>query len=389
MLSRILFLLLCSCAVDRLASVPPFDHVADVGKVLDIKSDGSGLQWSVAGGVTGALSSSGSVTNNNLASWAGTTGTFLKDSGVPSANVVLVSRTVTAGTGLAGGGALSSDIAIGMSTIGAYSVLGASGATGFPSAIGAATGNKFLQSTNAATPTLKWDSILLSSVGVTGQLAIGNGGTNSATAGSGFQNLSPQTTKGDLVSFATAPVRQAVGASGSVLTAYPGQSSGIGWSTSTTTIWGTQTNDNATAGYVGETLNCSRAQGGTGFTSGTPGNICSTGGNSITLTPGDWQVSGACGFLPGGSTSITVMDCAVSKTSATLPSAATLADPSAGEIWMTHRQAASVNGNYITFSIPSFRVSVSASTPLYLVAGATFTVSTMSGYGYLEARRMR
>lgn len=352
MLSRVLFLLLCSCAADRLASVPPYDHTADVSKVLTIKPDGSGAQWSTASAVTGPVS-------------------------------------IVAGTGLSGGGALSSNVTIGMSTIGAYSVLGASGATGFPSAISAVTGNKFLQSTNGSIPSLKWDSILLSSVGVTGQLAIGNGGTNSATAGSGFQNLSPQTTKGDLISYSTAPIREPVGASGSILTSYPGNASGIGWSTATTRIWGTQSNDSAVAGYVGETLNCSRAQGGTGFTSGTPGNICSTGGNSITLTPGDWQVSGACGFLPGGTTSITAMECAVSKTSATLPSASVLADPTSGEIWMTYRQPATVNGNYITFSIPAFRVSVNTNTTIYLVAGATFTISTMSGYGYLEARRMR
>lgn len=363
MFSRVLFLLLCSCAADRLASVPPYDHIADVSKALTIKSDGSGAQWSAASSVTGitsyALGATNAVTSGDLVAFSGTGGKQLVDSGISG------------------------------NSSPAHSLLGVAGNTGSLSAISSSAANQVMVSNSGGTGILFGQVSLGSSSAVTGVAAIANGGTASATAGSGFQNLSPQTTKGDLVSYATAPVREPVGASGGILTVYPGNASGIGWSTSTTRIWGTQTNDNATAGYVGETLNCNRAQGGTGFTSGTPGNICSTGGNSITLTPGDWQVSGACGFLPSGTTSITVMDCAVSKTSATLPSAAVLADPSAGEIWMTHRQAASVNGNYITFSIPSFRVSVSASTPLYLVAGATFTVSTMSGYGYLEARRMR
>lgn len=45
---------------------------------------------------------------------------------------------------------------------------------------------------------------------VTGVLPIANGGTNGATANAGFNNLSPNTTKGDLVTFTTVNARHAV-----------------------------------------------------------------------------------------------------------------------------------------------------------------------------------
>ncbi len=54
---------------------------------------------------------------------------------------------------------------------------------------------------------------------VTGVLPIGNGGTNASTANLGFANLSPMTTRGDLITRnATVPIRLAIGAAGRVLT---------------------------------------------------------------------------------------------------------------------------------------------------------------------------
>jgi hypothetical protein len=62
------------------------------------------------------------------------------------------------------------------------------------------------------------------------QLAISRGGTNGSTATTGFNNLSPLTTKGDLVTHNnTNNIRQAVGTDGFVLTADSAQASGIKW----------------------------------------------------------------------------------------------------------------------------------------------------------------
>lgn len=172
--------------------------------------------------------------------------------------------------------------------------------------------------------------------------------------------------------------------------------SGVQWSTDHT---GTATGDTACSGCVGEVLSLSKQQGGIALTTATACNIGSTtcpstgGTQSITLTAGDWDVRGACGFLPNAATSITVFECIVSKTSATTPSANALANPSAsnGEIWMTWRHPASTGWSYTTFAIPTFRVTVTggATTSLYLVGSSTFTLNTNSVFGYLQARRVR
>lgn len=53
---------------------------------------------------------------------------------------------------------------------------------------------------------------------VTGILPIANGGTNAATANQAFANLSPMTTRGDLITRnALVPVRLPIGAAGTIL----------------------------------------------------------------------------------------------------------------------------------------------------------------------------
>lgn len=65
---------------------------------------------------------------------------------------------------------------------------------------------------------------------ITGQLPIANGGTAGATATAGFNNLSPITTKGDLISSdGSNNVRFAVGSNGAVLSADSTQTTGLKW----------------------------------------------------------------------------------------------------------------------------------------------------------------
>lgn len=153
---------------------------------------------------------------------------------------------------------------------------------------------------------------------------------------------------------------------------------------------GTATNDAATAGAIGEMkgpITKVRSAPTSIPASTNVVNVCTT--TSITLTPGDWDVRGAVVFVPGATTNITDLRVAVSKTSATLPGTDTTAVPTAGEYTDRKASAAYVPGNDITVPIPSFRVSVSVNTPLFLVASATFTVSTVGVAGSLEARRVR
>lgn len=84
--------------------------------------------------------------------------------------------------------------------------------------------------------------------GVTGTLPIANGGTNGTSATAGFDNLSPTTTKGDLIlSNGTNNVRVAVGADGQFLKADSTASSGVSYASVSNTL---SVNSLGDAGYT-------------------------------------------------------------------------------------------------------------------------------------------
>ena len=149
--------------------------------------------------------------------------------------------------------------------------------------------------------------------------------------------------------------------------------------TTTSGIIGTTTNDDAAAGSVGElilgTLDVSTP---VSLTNATNADIV-----SISLTAGDWDVEGLIGFSSGATTNITQLFAWSSSTSATLP-ASTLyvkqQSPTAGVV---------VGANTQSFTIPFLRLSLASTTTVYLSARASFTISTLSAYGRIQARRRR
>jgi hypothetical protein len=142
-------------------------------------------------------------------------------------------------------------------------------------------------------------------------------------------------------------------------------------------IKGTNTSDSAAAGDVGEYVSSAVGPGSpVSLTSTVAANV-----TSISLTAGDWDVEGNVGILStNASTSITVETGGVGTTSATF-----------GADFTQQRHAAIVHGNGvgIMFPVPKVRVSLSGTGTVYLVANATFTVSTCTAYGTLRARRVR
>lgn len=154
---------------------------------------------------------------------------------------------------------------------------------------------------------------------------------------------------------------------------------------------GTQTNDNAASGRPGETIAISRVKSAAAaLTNGTPLNVTAAG--KITLTPGDWWVSGAVGFLPAATTNITYIGAAVCKTTGAFPAADTQCVPTAGEFFLYNSFAGAgiVPGiSELAAVIPAYRVSVAVNTDIYLVGRAGFTVAALTTFGYLEARRAR
>jgi hypothetical protein len=103
---------------------------------------------------------------------------------------------------------------------------------------------------------------------------------------------------------------------------------------------------------------------------------------SISLGAGDWDVWGVVDYTPAASTSITNQTQGISTTSATL---------GAQDTFSSLTLAAEVPGASPESALPTpvVRLNLSTTTTVYLVAKATFTVSTLKAYGTINARRQK
>lgn len=146
------------------------------------------------------------------------------------------------------------------------------------------------------------------------------------------------------------------------------------------TVSGVTTISNAAAGLIGEQISSALAAGSAiSLTTGVTANV-----TSITLTPGDWEVSGAVIFTPAGTTTVTTVSASASIVSATLPSAV---DTNG---YPTVAIAATLaTGVVQRLGITPYRVNVATNTAVYLLAYANFGVSTMTANGVIRARRVR
>lgn len=153
-------------------------------------------------------------------------------------------------------------------------------------------------------------------------------------------------------------------------------------------VTGTATNDSAASGIVGEYIQASRVKSAaTGATSTTTLNVTAS---ALSLTAGDWDVSGCVVFLGAAGTSVTLLKGGISKTTATLPATDTIGVPTAGEVSAQISTAAMVLGaNDWSMQMPVCRISLASTTSIFLVANATFSVNTLTVYGSLNARRVR
>jgi hypothetical protein len=143
---------------------------------------------------------------------------------------------------------------------------------------------------------------------------------------------------------------------------------------------GTTTNDNAAAGNVGEYVNSTIGSGSAvSLTNGTGANIA-----SISLSAGDWDVWGQIVNQPGGTTVYTLLIADVSTTSGAISGAAG-APGRTDCAFGAGLTGGSPNGCVIAPARFSFNGTVT----VFLVANDAFTISTMSGYGYISARRRR
>jgi hypothetical protein len=153
---------------------------------------------------------------------------------------------------------------------------------------------------------------------------------------------------------------------------------GIIRATGAVNIYGTSTNDNAQAGYVGEVIQANQTAGS--IANNTPANL-----TSIALTPGDWDVSAEVWFTPSISGAMTGIWAAISNVSGVLPNAIAINTSRAQFILSTG--AFTLNSQIITPR--TCRVSLAASATYYLVVQATFSSGSLPVQGLIWARRAR
>jgi hypothetical protein len=147
------------------------------------------------------------------------------------------------------------------------------------------------------------------------------------------------------------------------------------------TLVGTNTNSNAAAGQVGETVTSALpSTSAVAYTTAQTKNL-----TSISLTAGDWDVRGSAIFvlttLPASSAFQLIAN--ISTVTGTIPD-----DGEAGAGIVTST-ATALTGSPGTAIAPR-RLSLASTTTVYLVARApAFGSGTVSVYGFIEARRMR
>jgi hypothetical protein len=157
-----------------------------------------------------------------------------------------------------------------------------------------------------------------------------------------------------------------------------GTMSSLTFSPTTGGIVGTTAADNAAAGKVGETITSNVAQGSAvSISNNTPANI-----TSISLTAGDWDVTGTVAMNPAGTTTVSALVGWISTTSATLPTL-----PNSGAEFAF--QLPFTTGVIQALPTGRIRINVSSTTTTYLSVQSTFAVSTNSAFGFIMARRVR
>jgi len=142
-------------------------------------------------------------------------------------------------------------------------------------------------------------------------------------------------------------------------------------------IPGTTTNDDASAGNVGEYLTASFSSA-----SAPTGSISNLG--SISLTAGDWDVTGYANFFQNtGTSTVAYMDVSLSTTSAVEGTAKT--SFFAGNI----TYFTTINGGGFFVSPMVTRFSLSTTTTVFFVVHASYSSGTVVASGIIRARRVR
>jgi len=145
-------------------------------------------------------------------------------------------------------------------------------------------------------------------------------------------------------------------------------------------IRGTTTVDNAQTGSIGEYVSSMvLTDAAVSLTSTVAAAV-----TSISLTAGDWDISAVVLYKGGSTTMVLYTQSSINTAPALLSSPGNLCT---AYYYSGHVPFANVS----EFSVvmPDWRVQLSATTTIYLVASGSFTTSTLAAFGVLRARRVR
>lgn len=146
------------------------------------------------------------------------------------------------------------------------------------------------------------------------------------------------------------------------------------------TITGRTDAGSAAAGNVGEYVSAKVLTGAAvALTNGIAANV-----TSISLTAGEYDVTGLIVFKPAATTTIVSRVSSISLTSNTHRAAGEV-----GHVGLIGTNTGIVGANDSGVPTGTCRVSISATTTVYLVAAATFGTSTLNAYGEIVARRIQ
>jgi hypothetical protein len=173
---------------------------------------------------------------------------------------------------------------------------------------------------------------------------------------------------------------QAPAVSGSTTLTLPATTGNFLTSTTQLIGTGTTTNNDASAGQVGEYVSSTVSSGSSIALSGsTASNI-----TSISLTAGDWDVSGT--VLHTGSGTTSTLNWAMGGVSS---NSATLGTSTPGTYSITPLNSGIWTQTESSGQCGPVRFSISTTTTVYLIGRASFTGGTVSVYGQIRARRVR
>lgn len=150
-------------------------------------------------------------------------------------------------------------------------------------------------------------------------------------------------------------------------------------------IIGTNTNSDAVAGNVGEFKTTTVAAGAAVAGAAT---TVSKNLTSVSLTAGDWLVSGTCNML--GSTLVaTVLSCGLGTTTDTQATQAGGSGIGTDPLSVVSFASSTLPNSVREVSVHPTRVSLSATTTIYMVVNNTFSSGSYTMYGTIKAWRVR